>query len=154
QTDATTNGLYNVATGPWTRTIDAQNNSQFADGLQVMVVQGAVNNGLGFQLTTTDPITLGASALTFVNSVIGFGTRGANTFYAGPANGPAAAATFRAIAAGDIPAAALPAFGSGDVSFAAGGGAGTIAGSAVTGAKIAATTITAGNIASNTITAA
>jgi phage-related tail fiber protein len=30
QSDATTNGLYNAATGPWTRTIDAANNSQFA----------------------------------------------------------------------------------------------------------------------------
>src|SRR5262252_3745873 len=153
QTDATTNGIYGAATGPWTRAIDAQNNSQFANGLQVMVVQGTVNNGLGFQLTTADPITLGTSNLTFVNSVIGFGTRTANTFFAGPASGPAAAAAFRAIASGDIPAAALPAFGSGDVSFASGGGTGTIATQAVTAAKIAINTITATQIANNTITA-
>jgi len=153
QTDATANGIYNAHSGPWTRAIDAQSNSQFANGLQVMVVQGTVNNGLGFQLTTADPITLGTSNLTFVNSVIGFGTRTANTFFAGPASGPAAAAAFRAIASGDIPAAALPAFGSGDVSFASGGGTGTIATQAVTAAKIAINTITATQIANNTITA-
>ncbi|HMA73001.1 MAG TPA: hypothetical protein VKP67_16200 [Xanthobacteraceae bacterium] len=149
QTDATTNGIYGAATGPWTRAIDAQNNSQFAGGLQVMVVQGTVNNGLGFELTTADPITLGISPLTFVNSVIGFGIRTANTFFAGPSSGAPAGASFRAIVAAD-----LPAFGSGDVSFAAGGGAGTIAAGAVTGAKIASQTITAGNIANQTITAA
>jgi phage-related tail fiber protein len=33
QTNATANGLYNAATGPWTRTIDANNNSQFATGM-------------------------------------------------------------------------------------------------------------------------
>jgi len=149
QTDATTNGIYNAATGPWTRAIDAQNNSQFAGGLQVMVVQGTVNNGLGFELTTADPITLGTSGLAFVNSVIGFGTRTANTFFAGPSSGAPAGASFRAIVAAD-----LPAFGSGDVLFAAGGGAGTIAAGAVTGAKIAGQTVTAGNIANQTITAA
>ena len=147
QTDATTNGIYNAQTGPWTRAIDAANNSQFANGLQVMVVQGTVNNGLGFQLTTADPITLGTSALTFVGSVIGFGTRAANLVYAGPATGPAAAPGFRALAAAD-----LPAFGSGDVSFAAGGGAGTIAAAAVTGGKIASATIAGANIAANTVT--
>jgi hypothetical protein len=65
QTDVTTNGLYNVATGPWTRAIDANNNSQFAQGLMVAVAGGAVNaNGL-FRLTTANPIMLGTSALTW-----------------------------------------------------------------------------------------
>src|SRR5712671_417914 len=63
QTDATTNGLYNAATGPWTRTIDANNNSQFAQGMMVAVANGTANaNGL-FRLTTANPITLGGSAL-------------------------------------------------------------------------------------------
>ncbi len=65
QTDATTNGLYNVATGPWTRTIDANNNSHFAQGLMVAVGNGTANaNGL-FRLTALNPITLGTSALTW-----------------------------------------------------------------------------------------
>src|SRR5262252_927006 len=45
QTDATTNGFYNVATGPWTRTIDAANNSQWTQGLEVVVTKGSVNAG-------------------------------------------------------------------------------------------------------------
>ncbi len=65
QTDATTNGIYNAQTSTWTRTIDANNNSQFAQGLMVAVAGGAVNaNGL-FRLTTANPITLGTSALTW-----------------------------------------------------------------------------------------
>jgi hypothetical protein len=65
QTDTTTNGIYNAQTSTWTRTIDANNNSQFAQGLMVAVAGGAVNaNGL-FRLTTANPITLGTSALTW-----------------------------------------------------------------------------------------
>jgi hypothetical protein len=65
QSDATANGLYNAATGPWTRTIDAANNSQFATGLEVVVTSGAVNGGGTFQLTAAAPIVLGASPLTW-----------------------------------------------------------------------------------------
>src|ERR1700719_4093154 len=43
QTDVTTNGLYNAATGPWTRTIDANNNSRWARGTQVTVTDGSAN---------------------------------------------------------------------------------------------------------------
>src|SRR5437660_7693336 len=65
QTDATANGLYNAATGPWTRTVDAVNNSQFATGLEVVVTSGAVNGGGTFQLTAAGPILLGSSPLTW-----------------------------------------------------------------------------------------
>ena len=69
QTVATTNGLYNVATGPWTRTIDALNNSQFTQGMQVAVTQGQANAGAAFTLTTANPIVLGTSPLTFTCSL-------------------------------------------------------------------------------------
>src|SRR5258705_13955990 len=65
QTDATTNGIYNAATGPWTRTIDANNNSQWANGLQVLVTSGTVNAHTPWQLSALDPITLGTSTLVF-----------------------------------------------------------------------------------------
>jgi hypothetical protein len=67
ETDATTNGLYNATTGPWTRTIDAANNSQFAQGMQVAVTSGTANAGINYKLTTTSPITLGTSSLTFAS---------------------------------------------------------------------------------------
>jgi len=65
QTDATTNGIYNAQSSTWTRTIDANNNSQFAQGLMVAVAGGAVNSNGLFRLTTANPITLGTSALTW-----------------------------------------------------------------------------------------
>ena len=70
QADATTNGLYNAATGPWTRAIDANNNSQWAQGLQVLVAQGIVNADQSFICTAVNPIVLGTSTLTFVGSSV------------------------------------------------------------------------------------
>jgi hypothetical protein len=65
QTNATTNGLYNASTGNWTRTIDANNNSQWTTGTQVYVSAGTVNTGKTYQLMTAIPIVLGVSNLTF-----------------------------------------------------------------------------------------
>lgn len=70
QTDATTNGLYNASTGPWTRTIDAANNSQWAKGLMVTVTDGTVNTNSGsnptlWVLTAANPIVLGTTNLTW-----------------------------------------------------------------------------------------
>lgn len=64
QTDATTNGLYNAATGPWTRTIDAANNSQWAQGTAVFVNGGTVNGAKLFGVTAADPIVVGTTPLT------------------------------------------------------------------------------------------
>jgi phage-related tail fiber protein len=63
QTDATTNGLYNAATGPWTRTIDASNNSQWAQGVMVLVTQGSTNAFTLWIVTAANPITLGTTNL-------------------------------------------------------------------------------------------
>lgn len=65
QTDATTNGLYNAATGPWTRTIDGANNSQWTTGTLVSVYAGMANTGNIYELTTAAPVVLGTSSLTF-----------------------------------------------------------------------------------------
>src|SRR4051812_1331860 len=45
QTDPTQNGLYNASTGNWTRTTDADSNTEFAPGLQVAVMNGTLNAG-------------------------------------------------------------------------------------------------------------
>jgi phage-related tail fiber protein len=65
QSDQTANGLYNAAAAAWTRTIDAANNSQFAQGMTVVVTQGVLNAFTMWVLTAANPITLGATALTF-----------------------------------------------------------------------------------------
>lgn len=77
QTDATQNGLYTASTGNWTRTIDAANNSQWADGVQVLVNLGALYGQTDFACTTADPITLGSSAISFAavaNASAGIGS--------------------------------------------------------------------------------
>lgn len=66
QTDQTTNGLYNVSTGTWTRTIDANSNDKWAAGMSVAVSGGATLTGDLFQVTSTDPITLGTTNITFL----------------------------------------------------------------------------------------
>lgn len=65
QTDATTNGLYNASSGNWVRTTDANSNLQWADGLQLAVNSGATWGNRTFILQTSDPITLGSSAIVF-----------------------------------------------------------------------------------------
>jgi hypothetical protein len=65
QADQTTNGLYNAATGNWTRTADAQGNTQWGQGVLVLVTDGTANAGIMFQQTTAGPITLGTSNLAF-----------------------------------------------------------------------------------------
>jgi hypothetical protein len=72
QADATTNGLYNAATGPWTRTIDAINNSQWATGTQVLVTAGAVNTNVSYVLTAANPVVLGTTTMTFTDEVASF----------------------------------------------------------------------------------
>ena len=59
QTNAITNGLYNASTGNWTRTIDANNNSQLTTGTLVNVTAGAANAGKTYELTAAVPIVLG-----------------------------------------------------------------------------------------------
>jgi hypothetical protein len=65
QTDQTTNGIYVAQSGNWQRAIDAQNNSQWTTGTQVLVTGGAANAGAEFELTAAGPVVLGATAMTF-----------------------------------------------------------------------------------------
>lgn len=65
QTTGSQNGLYNVATGAWTRTIDAEIDAEVTAGLFVFVEEGTANGDSGWVLTTNAPITLGTTALTF-----------------------------------------------------------------------------------------
>lgn len=67
-TDATTNGLYNASSGNWTRAVDMQSNSQITPGMLLVVVQGALNARLVFELISPYPVTLGTSALTFASA--------------------------------------------------------------------------------------
>lgn len=66
QAGSLTNGIYAASSGNWTRTTDANNNSDFVQGTIVPVASGTVNAGGLFEvIATASPIVLGSTALTF-----------------------------------------------------------------------------------------
>ncbi len=66
QTTASENGLWSATSGSWARTTDADASSEVTSGLAVFVSEGTTNADSGWVLSTNDPITLGTTALTFV----------------------------------------------------------------------------------------
>lgn len=66
QTDATQNGIYSASTGVWSRTVDADSNTEWASGVLVWVTSGTANAGTLWGLTCANPITIGTSLLTFI----------------------------------------------------------------------------------------
>lgn len=85
QTNGAQNGIYvvrNAGTGSngwWTRSLDAAQSNFVTAGLTVAVISGSINGGKEFRLTTPDPITLGTTALTFIDPNAAAGAGGANT---------------------------------------------------------------------------
>jgi hypothetical protein len=76
QSDGTQNGIYNWngASSTMTRTSDANTDNQVRSGMFVLVTAGSVNAGVGFVLSTQNPITLGTTSLTFVAFSSGSGS--------------------------------------------------------------------------------
>ena len=70
QADTTTNGVYDVSTGTWTRSLDFDGANDVRDGTLVLVGSGATNAELMFKLDATDPISIGTTALTFSVSAV------------------------------------------------------------------------------------
>ena len=66
QTTASTNGIYVVAAGAWTRATDSEVSSKVTSGMFTFVEEGATGASNGYVLSTANPITLGTTALTFV----------------------------------------------------------------------------------------
>jgi len=61
QTNAAQNGIYAASAGAWTRTSDAFQSSMFGNGCIVYVINGTINHSKGYQLSITQPFTLGTS---------------------------------------------------------------------------------------------
>lgn len=68
QTDSTQNGLWDVNTGTWTRSIDADGNYDWTQGTQVMIAQGTAAFQI-WTLTSANPITVGTTQLVFSQSL-------------------------------------------------------------------------------------
>ena len=67
QSTAADNGVYDVASGAWSRSDDADNTpgSEVTSGMFVFVEEGSTNADAGFVLTTDGTITLGSTSLEF-----------------------------------------------------------------------------------------
>lgn len=65
QTVGKENGIYTVATGAWTRTVDANSTAKLAAGICVYVEEGAANGKTRWQMANTGTVTLDTTAITF-----------------------------------------------------------------------------------------
>jgi phage-related tail fiber protein len=66
QTTASANGIYVVAAGAWTRATDFDTSAKVTSGAFTFIEEGTVSADSGWVLSTPNPITLGTTALTFV----------------------------------------------------------------------------------------
>jgi hypothetical protein len=65
QTTGSQNGIYIAAAGAWSRSTDADSNSEITPGMYMYVEEGDDQHDLGYILSTNGPITLGTTSLTF-----------------------------------------------------------------------------------------
>ena len=86
QTTGSQNGLYYVTTvgagsnGTWARSTDGDTTGEIEAGMIIMVTEGTTYADTQWKLTTDDPITIGTTALTFVQNY------SANSISAGTSN--------------------------------------------------------------------
>lgn len=65
QANTVNNGIYDVNSGVWTRSKDADGNLDLARGTSVIVTDGTTNGGLFYKSTAANPVVVGTSALTW-----------------------------------------------------------------------------------------
>ena len=65
QSTASQNGIYEAASGAWSRTADADSSADVTPGMFVFVEEGSTNADAGFVLSTDGSITVDTTALTF-----------------------------------------------------------------------------------------
>lgn len=65
QSAAAENGIYLVNAGAWTRAADANNGTRLNGGMAAYIVEGTVNAGRAYVLTTSGTISVGSTALAF-----------------------------------------------------------------------------------------
>lgn len=71
QTSAVNNGIWIASTGVWSRAADANKTGDLVKCTSVFVADGSVNGGTLFVVTTSDPISIGTTSITF-ESIIDF----------------------------------------------------------------------------------
>lgn len=98
QTDPATNGLYNARSGTWTRTTDADGNSEVIAGMIVVTTEGATLADSLWELSTNNPIVVGTTPLAFTffggaGMIGGGGIAGRGTYWLNPTTLSSLAAT-------------------------------------------------------------
>ena len=68
QTDTTENGVYDVDTGEWQRSVDFDGTRDIAQGTLLFVISGATNKGLWY-VSTADPEIDSALAFTLALAI-------------------------------------------------------------------------------------
>ena len=72
QTTASANGVYNAASGAWTRTTpDGSGNGEIENGATWLVLQGTTYGGTQWRVSQTGAITVGTTSLTIVQFAVG-----------------------------------------------------------------------------------
>lgn len=69
QTNAVENGIWDVSTGTWSRSLDANGNYDLGQGTMVLIARGSTYTGTVWKLTTAAPITIGTTSLTWSRSL-------------------------------------------------------------------------------------
>ncbi len=69
QTDGIENGVYDVKTGAWVRSLDFDGSRDVVSGTFVVVTSGSVGARTAWQISTSNPITIGTTSIAFVAAV-------------------------------------------------------------------------------------
>ena len=83
QTTGSANGIYIADTSTWDRSPDFDGSRDVAQGCMIYVNNGTVNAGAWFVLTTSNPITIDTTSLTFSRQSINYATLSSRTASAG-----------------------------------------------------------------------
>lgn len=71
QDDATENGIWDVSTGSWTRSLDANGNYDLVQGSTVLVTRGTTYAGSYWKIATADRIVFGTTEIEWTRSLTG-----------------------------------------------------------------------------------
>lgn len=105
QTTASQNGIYvwSGASTAMSRAADAVSSADFVPGFKVYVREGTLHAATYWTYTQAAAVTVGTTSIVFAQDSVGLGSQSANTVYAGPSSGGAAAPGFRALVSADLP---------------------------------------------------
>jgi hypothetical protein len=69
QTTLTENGIYDVSTGEWTRSLDFDGNGDVVNGTLIYITSGSVNIKRLYATSVSNPVTIGSSNIEFIFAI-------------------------------------------------------------------------------------